>query len=462
MYTSENVRNMTQIELVENANSKGLVPDYYSASVIDHLGVMGRYPAFDPNLALKIIRNDPVVKAALVTVVDKILETEWRIEAEDKKSRKKELESKLRETKFNMVLRKAVMNLLLYKNAFIEIVKKGDELTDLNVLEYTLMKINSKDNGDIIGYYQEVGAVKQNPIWTPDKIVHLKLDELTNNVFSDDDIRVLYDTVLIKDYVRQWIQWFFGTNQMRGLYVIKSGANKTKVADFLSHLKASEKDKAKPVIVEGDVIYQKLNSFADEGKTIQDVLNWCDEQILMLLQVPPIAVGMPDQSGRSNSVEQYTALNTRIVSIQHVLEDYFNYDLFPKIGFGKNKFKFGILDMTARKKVFEIVEIMKNCTFSDEAIIEYMHSQNIIFETKEVFKSPEDMLAMQGGPVQGMEGSVGQKSQDSAPSRRRQDATGNSTISKKNTTAMVKNSDDEVVVSDNPFAKYPYTYEVAA
>ena len=265
------------------------------------------------------------------------------------------------------------------------------------------------------------------------------------------DLQSLYETVLVKDYIRQWLAWFFGTNQMRGLYVLENGASEAKIKDFVSYLKASEKDKSKPVILQGKVMYQLLNKFSDEGESILKVLEWCDRQILMLLQVPPIAIGVPDSSGRSNSVEQYQALNTTVLNVQRILEEEFTYDLFPKIGFKDVEFSFGILDESARQRVFEMAEKMKNMMMTDEAITEFLESQGVVFETSKLFKDPEELAKLSNKDVaQGNEGMIGNKSQDSAPSREGQNKQDLSKASKK----------EKVMNAISKYDKYPYVYEV--
>jgi hypothetical protein len=446
---------MTNKTIVENANSLGLIQDYYGTSTNGYGVLDGRRPQFDPKKALKVLENDPLVKGAIITLVDKTLESGWRIVGVDKKSRKSQLENKLKELRFDSILRKALYNLVLYNNAFIEIVKKEDTITDLNVLETTFMEIKSDDFGNVTGYQQNVlvGSAIQ-PTWTPDKILHLKLRDITSNVWASPlDMQTLYETALLKDYIRQWLTWFFGTNQLRGLYAIESGASEVKVKEFLSYLKASEKDKTKPLILQGKVVYQMLNSFSEGDKIIQ-LLNWCDSQMLMLLQVPPIAIGQPDSSGRSNSVEQFNALNSTVLGIQRVLEENISYDLFPKIGFDKVLFDFGVLDQTARLKVFEIAEKMKTMLFTDEAIKEFLESQGIVFETKELFKDP----VAEAGAMAMAQGLGKQEQADDAPSRKRQDATGNKELSKANQKTMVRNSFAESKVNTHKFGSYPYAF----
>jgi hypothetical protein len=467
-----------QKEVIENANSTGYIIDYYGQGPgFSMMQYLGRGPDFNPNTALKIIRNDPTVKGAVVTLTDKVMEAGWGISGIDKRSRERVLEKKLKEVKMDTVIRKVISNLILYNNAFIEIVMKGDEVTDLNVLETTLMKITAKDNGDVINYYQEVGGRKTYPTWTPDKIVHIKIDELTTGVWSDLSIQSLYDTVILKDSIRQWLGWFFQTNQMKGLYAVES-ASDPKMKEFLSYLKAAEKDPTKPIIVTGKVTYQTLNAFADTGKSVLDLLRWCDEQLLEVLQTSPIAMGLPDASGRSNSAEQGKWINVRVKAIHNVLEEAFTYDLFKKINFGKVEFSFGVVDSLLVTDVLDNVQKMRNAMFTEEAIMEYLDSLGIVFKTSSVLKNPEQIAmeqAEQNASLSnkavgtGKEGMIGNKSADSAPSRMRQS---NNDVSKANK-SVVKNAEDDDEEDDPEdfildgnlptskaaakFSKYPYT-----
>jgi hypothetical protein len=447
-------------EVISQANSKGSILDAFGSSYNSYpkSGIyQTREPRFSPSTSLTIIENDPTVKGAIIALVDKTLESGWHIEGRDKKSRRKDAEKKLKELRFNPALRKALFNAFLYNNAYIENVKSENSgVKDLNILETTKILIHSKDNGDIIDYYD---SVNPSITWTPDQITHIKLNDFTTNVYADSDMKTLYETVLIKDYIRQWLSWFFGTNQMRPVFNSKTKMSPQKVTEFVSWMKACEKDLKKPFFFEGDVVVQSLMSFAKEGATIQQMLDWCDSQILQVLRMSPIEMGKPDQSGRSNSVEQKGSSNTRIVNVQAILEETFSYDLFPKIGFDKIDFKFN-LGYDTIKSSMDTVQVMKNAMFSDEAITEFLESQGIIFETPNVFRDPvEEARKMQEVTMTnkdvgtGNEGSIGNKSADGAPSRQRQPQ---GQISEANKSSQKK----EVTAQSSKFDSYPYVYEV--
>ena len=423
-------------QLISNAGSFGNALDYTVQSDPSFGLLYGKRPQFDPWRAYQIIKNDPVVKGAVLSIVDKFLGSTWRIESLDSRSFKKEAMAKLEEMRFNRMLKNMLIQALIFKNVFLEVVKEGETPKDINVLETSFMKINTKTNGDVISYSQYVGNVStQNlPEWLPDEICHWKLDEMNTNAWSDSDLMVLYDTIMIKDYARQFILWLFSSNQLRPVISVESKMNNTKAQDFLSWLKATEKDLRKPIILEGKVNINALYDFSKQGGTVRDFMDWCDSQILQLLQVPPIAMGKADQSGRSNGTVQTGEMSVRIRSLQLSLEDFFTYDLLPKLGYKKLRFRFNTLDFAQTKEVIDMVQVAKNAQMSDEAIQELMEKNGLNFETDKLFNDPVEMAGAMADATNkdvgsGNEGSLGHKDSDQMPSRKRQS---NNDLSKAN------------------------------
>lgn len=413
--------------LVMNDDSKGLILDYMQLSTAPKVdGVLGRTPRTDPAVVLKIVRNDPVVRSSVIKLVDKANESGWRLQPIDgnKKSSLKELEQKLKQVRFNRLLRKVMFNLIMYNNAFVEIRKKGGVLHDLNVLEVEFMRIDAYDNGDVRGYYQEAGQKDGtgNPTWEPDEVVHFKLDDFTSNVWSEFNVESIYETVLIKDYCRQFLQWFHATNQMRPLIAVDE-SNAQKMKEFLAFLKAAEYSIGKPIPVEGDL---NVGPLQDPSKIIPFVLQviaWCNGEIRQLLQVPELAVGISSDAGRADGAEQREYINTRIFNIHTLMEDDITYDMFPKIGFDRVEFIYGILDETVRTRIFETALLMRNAQFTSEAIEEYLKDQGAVFETEHVLKTDEEIAAMSNKDLgTGNEGIKGNKSADAAQSRKRQNS----------------------------------------
>ena len=413
-------------KIVSNADSMGLIKGFLTAQrpKPDETPFFGYRPTFDPEKSLKTIRNDPVVRAAAITVVDKVVEGGWRIEGVDKRSKEGQLEEQLKEVRFDRLLRKVVYNLIMYNNAFVEIVRDGNgNMKDLNLLETSFMRIDAQPNGDVLGYFQEMGLETQRnkPYWDVEDVVHIRLDDFTTNVWSELNVEALWETILIKDFARQWLHWFFSTNQLRPMLGLENATDVT-VKEFLTFLKAAEKYVDRPIPYREKIEVERLQEFDRTGMTVLELIRWCDEQIMVLMQAPPIAVGFPDKSGRSNSFEQDKSLYTRVRTIHRLLEDDFSYDLFPKSNFKKARFKFNIPDEATKEKVLANVQQMRNSQFTSEAIEEYLHDSGMVFDVDQVFKSDEEVAQLSNKDLgTGNEGMKGNQSADAAPSRKRQD-----------------------------------------
>lgn len=423
-----NTKSSSGDEVIQNANSKGFILDYMtfhsSPNGKNPYFLYGRTPKFDPKKALDLVRQDPVVRAAIITVVDKVVESGWRLKPRDgnQKSNLPALSDKLKEMRFDRLLRKIVYNLVMYNNAFVEIRKDGKgQVTDLNLLETEHMRIVADDHGDIIEYYQEVGSADHRPTWQPEEVTHIKLDDFTTNVWSEFNIEAAYETILIKDYTRQWMHWFYATNQSRPVLNVEQASGQ-RFKEFMAYLKAAEQHVGKPIPVEGKLTVSQLQ----DPRVMEwalEVIKWCDDQIRQLLQVPPLAVGITDTSGRSDGAEQRQYLNTRILNIHRLMEDDITYDLFEKMGYSRVEFVFGVLDETVRTRVFETVQIMRNSQFTPEAIEEYLETQGIVFETDKPLLSQEDLMQMSNKELgTGKEGMKGNQSADAAQSRKRQNS----------------------------------------
>lgn len=463
-------------QLVLNADSLGNALDYAVQSDPVFGLLYGKRPEFDPYRAYKIIKNDPIVKGAIISVVDKFMLSGWKVKPLTSKSlsssdtstsdspKDAEATDKLRELRFDRLIRRMLTQALIFKNAYIEVVKKRGEVIDLNILETSFMKINSKRNGDVVSYSQYVGNVSTHnlPEWNEEEIVHFKLDEMNTNAWADSDFMVLYETVLMKDYIRQFLVWVAATNQMRPVISVESKLTSQKAQDFVSWLKATERDLRKPIIVEGKTQVQPLYDIAASGGTLMDIMNWCDSQILIILQVPPIAVGQADKTGRSNSVEQNQGFDIRIRGIQIALEDLFTYDLLPKMGYDKLQFKFDTLDFQRTKDIIDMIQVAKNAMMTDEAVAELMDKVGLSFETEAIFKDPvleaqkmaeasgqfqnstRDANGNPGKPKTGNEGMIGGKDKNQMPSR-----VGNGSGPSKKT-LVVKNAFSDTELSPNP------------
>jgi len=324
-------------------------------------------------------------------------------------------------------LEEVVGNLVLYNNAFVEVIEEGGD-TYVNLLEPEYMEINTDLNGDVNFYFQDIvsddseDTVEGKPTWNPDEVVHYKLNHYSTNAWSPVDLEAVHETLLIKDFIREWLHWFFKTHQMRPH--IKAGENTSdkEMDQLISDIKQMRQKVDAPFPTNDEVQIDKFQEFTtEEAESVRDIMEWCDEQLLILMQVPPIMLGKGDESGRSTAAELRKQFNSYIEAIRRTVSRYERREFFPKLGANAVELKWDTIDNSQHKEIFETVRSMRQAQMKPEAIQEYLEMRGMSFETDDVFFSKEELSQMSNDELgTGNESIKGNTSSDTAQSRERQ------------------------------------------
>jgi hypothetical protein len=422
-----------ETEIVANEDSQGYKLDYFNNFSQNKSGnrpYFGETLKFDAKKAAKMVQEDPVVRAEVSSIVDAVIGDGYFLKAQNSRSGKQKLDRILKNNDYEEYLRNIVANLLIYNNALGEVVRPGTEDAQLNVLEMTFTQPNTDDNGDVNYWFQNIPRHAQqnttsdiDPEWGVDEVVHYKLDSFDTNVLSIPNLRALYETVLIKDYIRQWLHWFFKTNQMRPVISVPENTSKDDVKQLLSDLKNMESKVNAPLPVKGEVQVEKLQSYSEEAESVHELLRWCDEQISILMQAPQLALGVSDSSGEANAEKVDKYYRKRVKSIRRVIKRKEENETYDKLldGTSNVALHLGGLEVEDLKIVLETVRTMRQAQFKPEAIEEFLERQGMVFETEDVLFSQEEIMQMSNKDLgTGNEGMKGNVSADEAESRERQ------------------------------------------
>ena len=407
---------MTNQQIVANASS-GVIKDFYASWDNSIKALQESTPAVSLDLVLDMSQKDATLKAALTTLVDGVLGSGHEFMSTNKQQLKR-LEKLMKDVRFSRVLRKAVYNLVLYGNSFIEIVRNrgSKSVKELHLLETTTMKIKNDAHGEIKYYYQDYQGSESIKFSTKD-VIHISLSNITTKVWGDVDIRAIMIAVANKQYLSKYLNWYLATGKFRDQIQIPSGVSEKNVKSMMAHYKEGEQNATKPFIAIGgkdsDKIEVKaLREFPDMD-SINKGLERYDREILMLLQVPPIMVGVPDNSNRSGSVTEMDAFYMRLKGIQEVLKDEFDYEFFPKIDFEGCEIIFNSLDKRNDKDDMLIAVQLNSLQVSRKQIEYFLQQSGIEFKDGPLFDEYDRMAEIpqaQGGQVK-----------DAFPSRARED-----------------------------------------
>lgn len=427
-------------EIVQKANSAQVLLDYLSSEKENF------NKPFNPNLALTLLREDPLVRGSIKRITAKTMEGGWHLNFEDKDRKRRETKRFKKDYRFTKLLR-TLINTLQYQDVLIEIVRKDGKVIDLNLLDPKAIEVKAKPNGDIEYWFQEeVKSVGKGVIkWKPENVVHVTYEEAILNVWGENQLKAAYDTLLIKDYVRAYLLWLFKTNQFRTHFNVKN-ASEPQIRAFISRLKQGESSYSKPVITEGEVEASPLRELKDLD-TIEWLLDWCDKQLIGLLGQTVVGLGMGGSGGRSESDSLGDTLRTTIIDIQNIIGEAFNYELLPKMGYPVEEiFAFNPLDRMTKKQLMETIEIMRRSGWKDEAIKEFAEEQGLEFKVDSWFQPPEMQNAM-----------TAQARKDGAASRQR---SSEGEADKNVGTGQESSTREDQLVQKASFEGYPYSYEV--
>jgi len=367
--------------------SKGAVKGY-----VHNTDTATIFPDFSFNAVLTLINKDPVARGALNHFVDKCME--GVVSYLDRDSLKYDPRTELiLQEKYNfrtLILRKTFLLAKLFNNVFIENVKDtGNNTKALNVLDTSNIEPITEPNGDVLSYKSKTPHPVSGKYTTWDKkeITWMKFGDRTEG-WAPVDARALWENLVIKDYVKRYVGWLWQTGQYRILYNFKNSSDQD-IENWVAYNRKHDMDFKKPTILKGELETKLLRDMREQESLIQ-FLEYLDNQTLILLRIPPIDAGIVDASGRSSGDSQKGSLDTSVIGMKKVVEDYINFDLFPKINKSKKLMRFGPTDRFSERQIWENIQIMQSVGMTNDMMTEYMQEKRL-FYANAIFKKPEEM-----------------------------------------------------------------------
>lgn len=383
-------------EVLVDKASKGIAKE----SFYSHIGYPQQPipPSENLNTLLDIFSRDPIVNAGLSTRANAINASGYTIEGAKKP--KEDAEKLLKKLGFNyLFLDKLVLNFLLYGNTFIEIVRdRTGAPAELHILETTEMEIEADIHGEIQKYYQLPSISTDKKIeWSPEDIVFIKLQEVSTRVWGVVPMASLYRTLTTKNLIEKFINTLAVTNAWREVF--KTEMSDDDIPVFLAYLRTVQADPSQPFVMKvpkgGEDKNNKFEVFRDpkDLKEFLGVLDYLRTQILMELKVPPIMIGIPDNSNRSNSDSQIKAFNIENESVRRKLDIAFE-ELFKKLGIPTVNFSWNPVDKRSEKDDIEIAKMLYEMGAKPKQLEQFLRNVGLELPEGELFDPKPDPMEM--------------------------------------------------------------------
>jgi hypothetical protein len=356
--------------------SQGITRDAWYAEAYKSEGAP---PPEDLNLLYKIFSEDPIVNAAITTRVDAILDSGWTVEGSP--TAKSQAERLLKRVGFNFkFLRQLFLNALLYRHVFIEIERNGKgEPVSLYILECPYMEVRRDKHGTILSFIQQA-ITGEEVVWSPQDIVFIKFDDLTTAAWGNVPLKSLYRTITSRNSIEEFLNSLAVTNAWRDIMVF-SRTNKDDMGGIIAAMRDSQSNPTFPFVINkkspDDVFETKPFRDAKDLDYFLKTLDYLRAQILMLLKVPPIMIGIPDDSNRSSSDTQFKAFNIANRADRKTASEAFNSDLFVKLGIGSVEFSWNPIDKRSEKEDVEMAEKLMNMGADPKKVEEFLRKAGL-------------------------------------------------------------------------------------
>jgi len=353
------------------------------------------------------LREDPDLAANTRRFVDNILIDTPKLVAKDGKKVTRPtiigLMAQLEDVRFYKLLRGAIYSLIFSGNAFMEVKFKGKNLKEMYNIDPDQMEVVVDSTGAVVKYVQ---TPISGPVinFSPDEIVHMTIDHFSTGVIGETLLKPLNDAMLRKEIAESYLQWIIQNNKLAPLVEVKSDRlddeQWTRILAEINHKK------------ENPDLLQVVNTNLEDVISLHYIFTTVDfdiilkyidkqkEQIITLLQVPPIISGTVDNSNRSNSeIQARLVFYNTVKAFQNLVSEELNFELLKqKLKWDDVRFKFPAIDQRVDVETIKLAKSMRvDLNFTEDAILAFLEENGFkIPNVDKIFEEPEDVLAMQG------------------------------------------------------------------
>ena len=291
-----------------------------------------RHP-YDFQLFESAYKQVPIIFGAINKTVDFALGPGFYVDSTNKAVIKK-INNFMEDMNFEIFLRIVVRNMLIYGNAFVEIVGKGKTIDNIIVLDPKYMFVKRDKHGILLGYTQYRG--KNQPInFNSDEIAHFSYNQIGDEIYGTSILRPLLGgkvslltqflemedamKTLVKRRANAPIHAKIGSDQYP-----PTSTDVENAADELVDL-GNKNEIVTSYLVELDTL-----NFRSRLMDIDPYIQHYENSIIYGLEVPAVLLGRANvPEGLANV--QMDAFERRIKSLQSFLEQTIEEKIFKKM-----------------------------------------------------------------------------------------------------------------------------------
>jgi hypothetical protein len=227
-------------------------------------------------------------------------------------------------------------NMLIFGNAYVEIEREGEEITNLKLINPITMEVYRKDTGEITGYGQIISgkyavlwgstndarqnAKFQKKIGSFEDIAHFKFNALCSDKYGISVIETMLQSIDTKQKMEGDLNKVI-SKYVAPLIIAKVGNDQFPASqEIVDNIAASLRDlEAESELTVSHLVDVQVLGFDAKGMDIKTPLTHIEQQIITGGQVPPVLLGYPGGADKSAEIS-LRAFTRRIKFIQRTVK----------------------------------------------------------------------------------------------------------------------------------------------
>lgn len=341
-------------------------------TVFGATGVKTEKPTTPDTNYKQFIDDDAVLNSNLKQLNDAIFEFFPRVDKKDKKTsdkKVKERNEQLEKVQFGRKVKDNFNSLWHNGNMFFEIVVIGNKLKEFYWVDADTMKVEEDDYGNVIKYIQsQPGGDKEIP---KDRILHIKAPSLRTGTLGKPLLMPLKYPLNRKQVAENYLAGMV-ENLHPLLFLTLTEANDEQAKQLQNAIRAKRDplDPLKLVALLPDESVGRVDTgTTDNFDSVSSYIDRQNDEIIRVVQIPPIVAGTVDNSNRSNSeIQERAVFGRTVVAWQNFLVHEFNRQFKDKLGWGDTSFEFPEADERKQEAALVRAQKLKEIGYSNEAI----------------------------------------------------------------------------------------------
>lgn len=332
---------------------------------------------------IQYIKDDAVLNSNLRQLQDGIFENYPRID-DSNNDKAEEYNKQLDKTRFGKKLKNQFAALWHNGNMFFEIDVIGNKLIGFYEIDAESMTAVENDKGEIIEYKQKLGP---NPelIMSKEKILHIKAPSLRTGVIGEALLTPLTYSLARKKKAENYLSGMLDNlNPLLFMNLKDDDDGQAKHLQNQLRLKRDFDDPLKLItLLEDEKIGRVDTGTTSNFDKVQQYIDAQNNEIIRVVQIPPIIAGTVDNSNRSNSEIQERAVFGRTAGAwQNFFMNELNNEFREKVGWKDFTFEFPQTDDRKQEAALVRAAKFKELGYNPEAVHETLVRAGIKIESE--------------------------------------------------------------------------------